>query len=73
MYDNEEFSVTLSKIILDAPAKPFVLYTNGHTGFSSCSKCDIVGKSIERTTCFPYTEVPDTLRTDEDFVRQSDE
>ena len=73
VYDNKEFSVTLSKIILDAPAKSFVLYTKGHTGFSSCSKCHIVGKSIERTTCFPNTEVPDTLRTGEDFVRQIDE
>ena len=73
IYDTNKFFIRLTKIICDAPAKSFVLYTKGHTGFSSCSKCTIVGKSVNRTTCFPYNEVPDTLRTDEDFLRQTDE
>lgn len=30
--------ITLSTIICDTPAKSFLLYTKGHTGFSSCSK-----------------------------------
>ena len=73
MYNNSKFTISFSKIICDAPAKSFALYTKGHTGFSSCSKCIIHGKSINNTTCFPYTEVPAKLRTDEDFVRQNDE
>lgn len=44
----------------------------GHTGFSSCSKCTIVGQSVNRT-CFLYEDVPSRGRTDEDFIRQSDE
>ena len=73
MYNNSKFTISFSKIICDAPAKSFALYTKGHTGFSSCSKCIIHGKSINNTTCFPYTEVLAKLRTDEDFVRQNDE
>lgn len=73
MYDGKIISVTLSKIICDAPAKSFLLKTKGHTGFSSCSKCTIVGRSISGTVCFPYTESSSRLRTDEDFLQQSDE
>ncbi|XP_076242314.1 uncharacterized protein LOC143184162, partial [Calliopsis andreniformis] len=73
MYNNSKITISLSKIICDAPAKSFALYTKGHTGFSSCSKCTIVGKLINKTICFPYTEVSAKLRTDENFVRQNDE
>lgn len=73
MYEGKIISVTLSKIICDAPAKSFLLSPKGHTGFSSCSKCTIVGRSIAGTVCFPYTESSSRLRTDEDFLQQSDE
>lgn len=72
-YEDRKIGVSLSMIICDAPAKSFVLYIKGHNGFSSCPKCTIVGKSINRTTCCPYEEVPSRTRTDEDFVLQSDE
>jgi len=49
------------------------LNTKGHAGISSCSKCTIVGQSVNRTTCFPYEDVSSRARTDEDFIRQSDE
>lgn len=68
-YDNKIISVTLLKIILDAPAKSFLLNTKGHTGFSSCSTSTIVGRSIDGTTCFPCTRSPSRLRTDEDFLQ----
>ncbi|XP_029676799.1 uncharacterized protein LOC115243742 [Formica exsecta] len=72
MYSTRRISVTLSTIICDTPAKSFVLYTKSHTGFSSCSKCTIIEKSINNTTCFPYTNKT-YLRTDEDFLQQTDE
>lgn len=65
----------ISTIICDAPAKSFVLYTKGHNGFSSCSKCTIVGEYLQRTMCFPYSKnFHNNLRiSDEDFVQQNDE
>lgn len=57
MYAGRTIKVILSTIICDAPAKAFILYTKGHNGFSSYSKCTIIGKSIQNTTCFPYTKV----------------
>lgn len=71
MYGTRRITVTLSTIICDAPTKSFVLYTKSHTGFSNCSKCTTIGKSINSTMCFPYTKV--SLRTDEDFLQQTDE
>lgn len=71
-YHNRNISITLSSIICDAPAKSFILYTKGHNGFSSCSKCTITGENIQRTTFFPYTQTYN-LRTDESFIQQTDE
>jgi len=72
MYGKRRINIILSTIICDAPAKSFILYTKSHNGFSSCSKCTIVGEYIQRTMCFPYTKTH-TLRTDEDFFQQTDE
>lgn len=74
MYGERRINISLSTIICDAPAKSFVLYTKGHNGFSSCSKCTIVGEYLQRTMCFPYSKnFHNNLRTDEDFVQQNDE
>lgn len=73
MYDGCRITVILSTIICDAPARSFILYTKGHNGFSSCSKCTIPGQYIQRTMCFPYTKTFYNLRTDEDFLQQTDE
>ncbi|XP_071575786.1 uncharacterized protein, partial [Temnothorax nylanderi] len=73
IYENRLIKVKLSTIICDTPAKSFILNVKGHTGFSSCSKCTIAGQSVNRTTCFPYEDVPSRARTDEEFIRQSDE
>lgn len=73
IYKSRLIKIRLSTIICDTPAKSFILNIKGHTGFSSCSKCTIVGQSINRTTCFLYEDMPSKARTDEDFIRQSDE
>lgn len=72
IYKNTLIQIRLSTIIWDTPAKSFILNIKGHTGFSSCTKCMIDGQSVNRT-CFPYEDLPSRARTDEDFIRQSDE
>lgn len=69
IYNNRLIEIKLSTIICDTPAKSFILNTKGHAGFSSCSKCTIVGQSVNRTTYFPYENVPSRARTNEDFIR----
>ncbi|KAL1516234.1 hypothetical protein ABEB36_000153 [Hypothenemus hampei] len=71
-YEGHIINVVLSKIICDAPAKSFILYTKGHSGYSSCSKCVIIGEYINKTTCFPFSKTPLRLRTDESFYYQTD-
>ncbi|XP_076670003.1 uncharacterized protein LOC143369665 isoform X1 [Andrena cerasifolii] len=72
IYKGQNISVNMTKIICDAPAKAFLLHTKGHAGYSSCSKCMIVGQTINKHLCFPFMENPAPLRTDEDFRQQKD-
>lgn len=68
--------VSIESLSCDTPAKAFVLYLKGHTGYESCSKCNIKGKYVRTkarknaprrgVVCFPGTG-PFTLRKDEDF------
>lgn len=70
-------NVTIEGIVCDAPAKSFVLYLKGHTGYDSCSKCLIKGechrppaltrgKKKKGRVCFPGIG-PFILKNDEDF------
>jgi len=34
---NKKYTITLNAILCDAPAKSFITYTKGHTGYFSCS------------------------------------
>lgn len=73
VFNSEVFDVSI-KFVCDAPAKSFILSTKGHTGFSSCSKCTVIGKYVNNTVCFPFTiDNNDILRTDESFVQQLDD
>lgn len=69
--------ISCSALICDAPAKSFILYLKGHTGYNSCSKCLIKGEYISRkskrngkerngTVCFPGIG-PFRMKTDEGF------
>lgn len=55
--------------IADAPAKSFVSYTKGHTGFFSCTKCIQKGVFVKNRTCFP--QLNSKKRTDKDFRRKN--
>jgi len=61
----------LEALICDTPAKAFVLCVKGHSGYHSCTKCQIEGEYIGNRICFPQVDAP--LRTDEDFFRKIDE
>jgi len=48
-----------------------VLNIKYHTGYSSCTKCNIVGDYLERRVCF--TEYIGRKRSDKSFVDHEDE
>ncbi|KYM98827.1 hypothetical protein ALC62_10457, partial [Cyphomyrmex costatus] len=61
----------LEALICDTPAKAFVLCVKGHSGYSSCTKCQTEGQNVQNRICFPQVDAP--LRTDEDFIRKIDD
>lgn len=72
----ENVSISITFLSCDTPAKAFILYLKGHTGYDSCSKCYIGGVYVKinpkkKNTknrgqiCFPGTG-PFQLRTDND-------
>lgn len=61
----------LQALICDAPAKAFVLCVKGHTGYSSCTKCQTEGQYTGNRICFPQIDAQ--LRTDDDFIRKTDD
>lgn len=69
---NCDITVNVKAIICDAPAKSFILNIKGHNGYSSCTKCTIYGEYVNSKMCFPYEKRSSALRTDEEFVRQTD-
>ncbi|CAN7984903.1 unnamed protein product, partial [Ixodes hexagonus] len=52
-------------IICDAPAKAFILYIRGHTGYHSCTKCTVKGVYWKCRVCFP--DMTKELRTNQSF------
>ncbi|KYN01125.1 hypothetical protein ALC62_08080 [Cyphomyrmex costatus] len=67
IYNGNKVQIRLFALICDAPAKSFVLCIKGHTGFYSCTKCEIKGKYINGRVCFPYKETLYPSRKDELF------
>lgn len=66
IYNDNIYQVKIKMFICDVPAKAFIKYTTGHTGYFSCSKCEIEGIYLDRRTCFPQTHNL-TLCSDPDF------
>ncbi|KAK4883368.1 hypothetical protein RN001_006687 [Aquatica leii] len=55
-YNNKTYELKIKGFICDAPAKSFIVYTKGHTGYHSCSKCFIEGEYSSDKISFPDTE-----------------
>lgn len=68
---NKFYSFKIKAFIFDVPAKAFCTCTGGHSGYSSCSKCNIRGIYCDNRICFPTL---DNLaqRTDHDFRTKRD-
>jgi len=67
------YSVIISVFCCDTPAKSFVLKIKGHSGFFSCSRCEIEGEYKENRMCFPYSE-PDKrskTRTHNNYINRT--
>lgn len=62
---DKKYTVTLNAILCDAPARSFITFTKGHTGYFSCSRCTQEGDFIRNRVVFP--EICNTLRTDDTF------
>ncbi|XP_058809906.1 uncharacterized protein LOC131675078 [Phymastichus coffea] len=58
------YNVIIDGIICDAPAKAYILGVKCHSGYSSCTKCEIVGQ-MKKCVCFPGGI--STLREDAKF------
>lgn len=66
VFENCFYNVKIKSLICDAPAKSYVKYVKGHTGYFSCTKCFIEGSYINNRICFPtFRDLK--LRTDGDF------
>lgn len=68
-FNNKLYSVTIKNMIFDSPARSFVLYTKGHTGYYACSKCIVAGRYISNKVTFPDTS--SELRTDLGFKNRT--
>ncbi|KAJ8916475.1 hypothetical protein NQ315_014694 [Exocentrus adspersus] len=70
-FKERKYSFKVKGFICDVPAKCFILYTKGHSGYYSCTKCDVEGHYSNGRVCFPHSNF--RLRTDNSFRQKSQE
>uniref|UniRef100_A0A6P7GW66 Uncharacterized protein LOC114341466 n=1 Tax=Diabrotica virgifera virgifera TaxID=50390 RepID=A0A6P7GW66_DIAVI len=70
-HNDKHYNFKIIAFICDAPAKSFISFTKGHTGYRSCSKCYTEGTYFN-TVCFPEFEGLN-MRTDLEFRQKVDE
>lgn len=58
-----KFTVTISKILCDAPAKSIILGIKSHDSYFGCTKCTTEGTFLKNRMNYPQVDA--TLRTDE--------
>lgn len=63
------YYVKIYFFVCDAPARQFLKCIIGHNGYSGCERCTQNGSYMN---CMTYPDINATLRTDDDFVRQTD-
>lgn len=69
--DSSHFTVKISSILCDAPAKAFVLNVKSHNSYSGCTKCNVVGEYTQHRMAYLNSEA--TLRCHEEFINMSDD
>lgn len=71
VYNSCNYIIKIKAFICDVPAKAFIKYTKGHSGYMSCTKCVSVGSYYNRI-CFP--DIHDlVLRNDFNFRSKAQE
>ncbi|CAH1170530.1 unnamed protein product [Phaedon cochleariae] len=72
MFSGIQYIIKIRGFICDVPAKSYIKYSRGHSGYQSCSKCSIEGIYFNNRICFPnYRNA--VLRTDESFRQKQNE
>jgi len=51
---NKTYNFSIYTLCCDVPAKSFVLQIKGHSGFFSCTLCEVEGEYLSNRICFPY-------------------
>ena len=69
-FNNKLYGFEIYAFVCDTPARAFILYTKGHSGYSSCYFCCVTGENVGNIV-FIDTNAP--LRNDRSFRRQTDE
>ncbi|KAJ8915730.1 hypothetical protein NQ315_000665 [Exocentrus adspersus] len=72
LYNGTKYTVKIVAFICDVPAKSFLKCVKGHSGYMSCTKCDIEGIYVGNRICFPSLE-GFHLRTDSSFRTKEQE
>lgn len=64
--NGHNYAFKINAFICDVPAKAFIKFTKGHSGYYSCNKCTCEGEYFLNRVCFPYVNNFHE-RTDYDF------
>jgi hypothetical protein len=64
-YAGKQYSLNLTAVICDAPARAFVKCVKGHSGYSACERCVQDGVYTDGRMTFPETGAK--KRTDDEF------
>jgi hypothetical protein len=66
VFENKRYTIKIKMLILDAPAKSYILHIVGHAGYCSCNKCCQIGE-WDGNVYFPFDESAMERRTNESF------
>jgi len=69
-YEEKCLAVRVHCFCADVPTKASMLCIKGHSGYNSCTKCNVRGYHKERRTCFP--DIIGEKRTDQNFKEHID-
>lgn len=72
---NKKYEFSVYTLCCDVPAKSFVLQIKGHSGFFSCTRCEVEGEYLSNRICFPYNSPSNRppQRTHQNYILQSKE
>lgn len=51
-HNGQTYSVKITAVVADAPARAFLKNIVGHNAYNSCERCEVVGERVDNTTVF---------------------